>query len=134
MKLALAVVLLLSGVASADNGPPPPPAPRPHGQLRQLLLLRFDRNQDGRLDPRERRHAAMALHRLANKLMQRNAMQGNAMMPGNPRQARQRKFIRRFDLDHDGNVGPNEMPPGLADELRPLDRNGDGWLQDDELP
>jgi Ca2+-binding EF-hand superfamily protein len=120
MKLALAVVLLLSGVAHADNGPPPP---APRGQLRQLLLQHFDRNHDGRLGPRERRQAARALHRLANKLAQ-----------GDQRQARQRKFIRRFDLDHDGNVGPNEMPPGLADELRPLDRDGDGWLQGDELP
>jgi len=62
-------------------------------------------------------------------------MQGTPqMMQSTPRQARQRKFVRRFDLDHDGNVGPGELPPGLADELRPLDRDGDGWLQGDELP
>ncbi|HEX5064243.1 MAG TPA: hypothetical protein VFV99_32940 [Kofleriaceae bacterium] len=125
MKPALAVVLLLSGAAYADNRPDngPPPPSRPHGQLRQLLLQRFDRNHDGRLEPRERRQAAKALRRLANK-----------MMEGNPRQARARKFIRRFDLDRDGNVGPNEIPPGLADDLRPLDRDGDGWLRGDELP
>ena len=123
MKLALAVVLLLSGAAYADTGPRPPPAPRPHGQLRQLLLQHFDRNHDGRLEPRERRQAAKALRRLATKMMQ-----------GNPRQARQRKLLRRFDLDHDGNIGPGEMPPGLADELRPLDRDGNGWLQGNELP
>lgn len=122
MKLALAVVLLLSGAAHADTASPPPP-PRPHGQLRQLLLQHFDRNHDGRLGPRERRQAAKALHRLANKL-------GGA----DGKQMRQRKLIRRFDRDRDGNVGPDEMPPDLADRLRPLDRDGNGWLQDDELP
>ncbi|HEY5945344.1 MAG TPA: EF-hand domain-containing protein [Kofleriaceae bacterium] len=129
MKLALAAVLLVlgvSGAAHADDGPPPPqqpPAAAQRGQFRQLLLQRFDRNHDGRLEPRERRQAAKALHRLAAKLMR-----------GDMRQQRQRKFIRRFDLDHDGNVGPGEMPPGLADEMRPLDRDGDGWLRGDELP
>lgn len=120
MKLAaLLAVLLLSGAAHAD--PPQPPPPR--GQLRALLLQKFDHNQDGRLGPRERRRAARALHRLAAKLER-----------GDMRQQRQRKFIHRYDRDRDGNVGPGEMPPGLADELRPLDRDGDGWLQGNELP
>ena len=124
MKLAgplvVLLVVLVSGVAHADNGPPPP---RPRGQLRALLLQHFDRNHDGRLDPRERRQAAKALRRLAHR-----------MMRGDMRAQRHRKFIQRFDRDGDGNVGPQEMPPGLADELRPLDRDGDGWLQGDELP
>jgi len=57
-----------------------------------------------------------------------------ARQAGVMRQQRQRKFIQRFDHDGDGNVGPAEIPPGLADELRPLDRDGDGWLRGDELP
>ena len=121
MKLAgLLVVLLLSGVAHADGGPPPQ---RQRGQLRALLLQHFDRNHDGRLQPRERKQAAKALRRMAHK-----------MMRGDMKQQRKRQFIDRFDRDRDGNVGPAEMPPGLADELRPLDRDGDGWLQGDELP
>ena len=124
MKLALAIAcVLVAGVAHAD--PPPPPQQAPRGQLRQLLLQRFDRNHDGHLDVRERRQAARALHRLANK------MSGAGM---DMKQQRQRRFIRRFDRDGDGNVGPNEMPPSLADEMRPLDRDGDGWLQGNELP
>ena len=121
MKLAvLAVIVGLTGVASAD-------APqRPQRPLKQLLLQKFDRNHDGKLGPRERKHAAKALHKLANRLA--NAPDVNARM-----QKRQ-KYIRRFDINGDGNVGPGEMPPALADELRPLDRDGDGWLQDDELP
>jgi Ca2+-binding EF-hand superfamily protein len=87
------------------------------------LLQHFDRNHDGKLGPRERMHAAKLLRKLATKL-ERNDV----------RQARQRKFIQRFDRDRDGNVDPREMPPGLADELRPLDRDGDGWLQGHELP
>jgi hypothetical protein len=121
MKLAAALaVLMLSGIAHAD---PQPAQPRQRGQLRALLLQHFDKNGDGRLGPRERRHAARALRRLSAK-----------MMRGDMRRQRQNKFIHRYDRDGDGNVGPGEMPPGLADELRPLDRDGDGWLQDNELP
>ena len=123
MKLAgLLVVLMLSGVAHADN-PQAQPQRQQRGQLRALLLQHFDKNHDGRLGPRERRHAAKALHRLAAKMMQ-----------GGGKQQRHKKFVERFDRDGDGNIGPAEMPPGLADELRPLDRDGDGWLQDNELP
>jgi Ca2+-binding EF-hand superfamily protein len=119
MKLAgLLVVLSLTGVAHADHGPP-----RPRAQLRQLLLQHFDRNHDGRLEPRERKQAARALRRLAMRIEH-----------GHPRAHRQRRFVQRFDLNHDGNVGPGELPPALADELRPLDRDGDGWLHGDELP
>ena len=119
MKLAIvaAVVVGLTGVASAD-------APqRPQRPLKQLLLQKFDRNHDGKLGPRERKHAAKALHKLANRLAK-----------ADDRVQRRQKFIRRFDVNGDGNVGPGEMPPALADEMRPLDRDGDGWLQGDELP
>lgn len=153
MKLAsLVAVLLLTGVAHADPAPTNPfsdaapmdpyaaqPAGRmdpyaggrlhpnagrmQRGQLRQLLLQRFDRNRDGRLEPRERRQAARALQRLAHKLMRQDE-----------RGMRRNRFIRRYDMNRDGNVGPGEIPPAVADELRPLDRDGDGWLQGDELP
>ena|SRR5688572_11239169 len=120
MKLAsLLVVMLLGGVAHASPGA--------KGQLRQLLLQNFDRDQDGRLGPQERKQAAKALRRVAHRLMR-------AEMRAGMKHKRNRRFVRRFDLDHDGNVGPGEMPPALADELRPLDRDGDGWLQGKELP
>ena len=62
MKLvALAFVMLLGGVAHAEG-------PRPRGELRQLLLQHFDRNQDGRLEGRERKQAARALRRVAKHL------------------------------------------------------------------
>jgi hypothetical protein len=117
--VAIALVLGFAGVAHADA-----PQPRP---LKQLLLQKFDRNHDGKLGPRERKHAAKALHKLAKRL------DGSAAK-ANGRMQRRQKFIQRFDLNRDGNVGPGEMPPSLADELRPLDRDGDGWLQGDELP
>jgi Ca2+-binding EF-hand superfamily protein len=116
MKLASAVVvLLLSGVAYAD--------PPPGGQFRQQLLERFDRNHDGRLEKRERKQAARALRRIAKQ-----------MMRADRRQERRARFIQRFDLDGDGNVGPGEMPPELANRLRSRDRNGDGWLEPNEQP
>jgi hypothetical protein len=92
-------------------------------RLRRLLLHHFDRNGDGQLQPQERRQAAKVLRRLAGKLHRANAQN-----------QRKQRFIRRFDLNRDGNVGPGEMPPALADELRPLDRDGNGWLENGELP
>jgi hypothetical protein len=99
---------------------------RPRGQFRQLLLERFDRNHDGRLEPQERRHAIRTLRRIARKM----AMQERR---GEAREARRDgrgRNLRRFDTNHDGVVGPDEMPPGMARKLRPLDRNGDGWLDE----
>jgi hypothetical protein len=54
--------------------------------------------------------------------------------PGRAPRPRKQAFFRRYDLNRDGNIGPGEMPPALANELRPLDRDGDGWLQGNELP
>ena len=130
MKLAaVALILGLAGIAHADERAPVDPydAPRPamkqQRPMKRMLLAHFDRNHDGKLGPRERKHAAKALRKLANRLAQNDG-----------RMQRRQKFIRRFDLNHDGNVGPDEMPPGLANELRPLDQDGDGWLQGNELP
>src|SRR5690242_6289195 len=98
MKLAsLVAALLLSTAAHADDRMPMDPyggaqassvqapfgAPSPRHHLRQLLLQNFDRNHDGRLEPRERRQAARALQRLSYKLMRQNA-----------RQLRRQRFIR----------------------------------------
>jgi Ca2+-binding EF-hand superfamily protein len=122
MKLvALAVVMLLGGVAHADG-------PRPRGELRQVLLQHFDRNHDGRLEGRERKQAARALHRLAKRLARADDRRGP-----DGRGGRRARLMQRYDRNRDGNVGPREMPPGLADELRPLDRDGDGWLDNNEL-
>jgi hypothetical protein len=41
---------------------------RLHGELRQVLLQKFDRNHDGRLEPDERHRAARALRKLARRL------------------------------------------------------------------
>jgi len=80
MKLVtLLLVAALGGTAAADpmpyGGPPPgaqvgvgfEPVPA-RAAFRQMLLERFDRNHDGVLDPRERRHAAKALRKMAKRL------------------------------------------------------------------
>lgn len=128
MKLAaifLAVLVGLTQVARADDyaDSDPSAAPQPdrpqrgqRGQkLRRALVEQFDRDGDGRLDPRERRQAARALRRLAKRM-------------GEGRQNRRAKLIQKYDLDGDGNLGPGELPPRVQQRLRRFDRNGDGWL------
>lgn len=133
MKLAaviLASLLVLPSLAHADPYGPqdpyataqPPPPPR-RAALRQIILQRFDTNHDGRLEPVERRRAARALRRLARMLVRQGGGAGPAM---------RRRLVERYDLNGDGNVGPGEMPPALAKRLRPLDRNGDGWLDEQD--
>jgi hypothetical protein len=154
MKLApfvFAVVVGLAGAARADDLNPPggpvhgDPAPvlvdapqqraamtqqqrrAQHEELRRMLLERFDRNGDGRLEPNERRQAIRALRQLARQLsvQQRRAV----------RQARQmRRVMRRYDQNGDGVVDQNEIPPNVARKLRRLDRNRDGWVDDTDLP
>lgn len=83
MKLAVLLVALLVGTASAQPypvagpmGPPPPGAQvgigvervPPRAAFREMILERFDRNHDGVLEPRERRHAAKALRKMAKRL------------------------------------------------------------------
>ncbi len=119
MKLAAIALMTSLGLGSAAHAD----SARPRGELRQLLLERFDRNHDGRLEPQERRHAIRALRKLAIKL----AMQGDR---DHERGARARGMMRRFDVNGDGRIGPEEMPPGAARRLRPLDRNNDGRLDD----
>ena len=43
------------------------------------------------------------------------------------------KIIRKYDLDHDGNVDAGEMPPAVGAKLRRFDRNGDGWVDPSEM-
>ena len=140
--LAFLTTLGLGGVAAADPagplhppagspaGPVAPRAERPRGQLRQLLLERFDRNRDGRLDPEERRHAIRALRRLARRM----EIQDRRGERGGRREARMRKLVQRYDRNGDGVVSPDEVPPGLARRLQRLDRNRDGWVDDRDRP
>ncbi len=121
--LALAGLLGLGSIAHAEQPGNGPRSPHPRAPLRAALLARFDHNHDGQLQPQERRQAIRALRRLTRKLAREQ--QGAARRVG-----RERELIQRFDVDGDGDVGPGELPPELADRMRPLDRNGDGWVDD----
>jgi Ca2+-binding EF-hand superfamily protein len=107
--LALVTTLGLGGVAFAE------PA-RPRAQLQQLLLERFDRNHDGRLEPQERRKAIRTLRRLARRMTMQDRREARGEARGEVRGERKRALLRRFDTNGDGVIGP--------------DRNGDGWLDD----
>src|SRR5262245_41250714 len=95
-------------------------------RLRRALLEQFDANGDGRLGPRERMRAARVLRRIETKLTQPMQRQNRA--------GQYRRFMSRYDVNRDGQVGPREVPQGAADRLRRFDRNGDGWVEQNELP
>jgi len=88
MKLAtLFFIAVLGGTASAQPYPmggPPPGAQvgigvervPPRVAFRQMILERFDKNHDGVLEPRERRHAAKALRKMAKRLARGERRQG----------------------------------------------------------
>ena len=126
MKLALVAIMVSAGALFVDPATAAPSpdlpagrAPQDHPGLRKLVM-RFDRNHDGRLEPGERRQAIRALRRTVRALERR---------PARPTgRARRRQVIQRYDLNGDGNVGPAEMPPVMRQRLRPLDRNRDGWV------
>src|SRR5687768_12943136 len=98
MKLAFLAIITTLGVGGAAYAEPAPP----RGELRQFLLERFDRNQDGRLEQQERRQAIRMLRRVARRL----AMQDRDYR----HDTRGRGMLRRFDANGDGVVGPQEMP------------------------
>lgn len=145
MKLAAFALVTTLGLGAAGTAHEDPPA-RPRGQLHQLLLERFDRNHDGRLDPQERRRAIRALRRLARRMATMATMAPMARQEGRAergargtgpearRDARIRSMVERYDQNGDGVVTPDEMPPGMARRLQRLDRNGDGWLDDRDQP
>jgi hypothetical protein len=87
MKHGAILAILLTGstaLAQGYYGPPgdypvqaPPPGAQvgvgvervpPRAAVREMMLERFDRNHDGRLDRRERRQAARALRRMAKRM------------------------------------------------------------------
>jgi EF hand len=126
----VAAILALAGAARADeySGPLPPQRPMaPTAPMRAGMLERFDANHDGRLEPNERRHALRALRRMERRL----ARQQRRQLRAERRQLRQ--TIRRYDVNGDGNVDPSEMPPGAAQRMRPMDRNGDGWVDEHDF-
>src|ERR1041385_5733827 len=98
MKLAaviLASCLAFSGSARADhyNGP----ARTPHrAAMRAMLMAKFDRNHDGRLEPAERKRAAHALRKMARMLMR--GERGAGGQGGGMR----RQIIQSYALNRDG--------------------------------
>lgn len=124
VSLIAASVLSLAafgGAARADHFAGPS---APRGELRRALLDRFDRNHDGRLEPNERRHAIRALRKIERRLARQE------------RRAERREIngtVEQYDRNGDGVAGPGEVPPQVQRRLRPLDRNGDGWVDGDDL-
>jgi len=105
-------------------------------RLRHALVEQFDLNGDGRLGPRERMRAARVLRRIEQRLSgggQRGASYDQPRRDGVPRGAKYRRFMQRYDVNGDGDVGPREVPARAADRLRRFDSDGDGWVEPREL-
>lgn len=117
MKLVISALLLTFAVPAAAD--PADPAP-----MRKAVIEAFDRNGDGRLEPREQKRAMRVLRRVKARMAQAGA----------PRGKRMQQLIQRYDVNRDGHLGPEEVPPGLAKRLRKHDRDRDGWVEPDEAP
>ena len=138
VAVVLASLLALPAAARADEVLNPPggdPQQRhKNKELKRALMQQFDMNGDGRLGPRERMRAVRVLERIQQKLAGRDGAQGaqGAQAQGQ-RPKKMRRFIQRFDTNHDGTVDRSEMPPGAARKLRRLDRDRDGWVEPAEV-
>jgi len=99
-------------------------------RLRRALMEQFDANGDGRLGPRERMRAARVLRRIEQRLASPQGQRGGR----GGRAGQYQRFMQRYDVNGDGQVGPREVPRGAADRLRRFDRDGDGWVEPRELP
>lgn len=130
--IALVTTLGLGGTSHADHA-----SPGRRAEVRQRLLERFDRNQDGRLEPQERRRAIRVLRMLARRLamqeradrhargpMQRFDRNGDAV--GDPGRLPRGRMFRRFDTNGDGAISPGELPRERM--FRRFDANGDGMI------
>jgi hypothetical protein len=101
-------------------------------RIRASLLAEFDVNGDGKLGPRERVRAVRMLRKMEQKLAQPLARPAGEVNRQRDRQWR--RFMGRYDVNRDGQVGPREVPRGAADKLRRFDRNRDGWVERNEVP
>ena len=110
-----------------------------------LVLAALDTDRDGMISPSEIANARAALKKLDRngdgKLTPEECgLELPAIIAADPEAAtRVRLGFMRFhpvlaalDTDHDGEISAEEMKNAPA-ALRKLDRNGDGWLTEDEV-
>jgi hypothetical protein len=157
MKLAVLAFVTSLGLGSVVQADPVPGPARPRGELRQLLLERFDRNHDGRLEPQERRRAILALRRLARRMaMQerraeyRSERREERVEGRREERAEGRREERAEGRREERAEGRREERVERRNELRDeraarraarnralverFDRNGDGVVTPDEMP
>lgn len=113
---ALCLGLVASAASQATADPAATASQRGHRVER--LLRRFDANGDGALDRGELRQVGRA---------------HAARRDPARRQQRFARLVARFDLDRDGRLGPQEVPPALAQRLLRFDLNRDGWVDAAEV-
>jgi Ca2+-binding EF-hand superfamily protein len=155
MKLTVIALLLgLSGIASADDysgppggygdptvqteAPPPtelvgnrqnvPPAVRAQRRAeRQQLRQELLARFDRNGDGRLEPGERRQAVRALRKMARKLAREGRGMK-------RAARMMRKYDLNHDGVIDQGEMPPAVGAKLRKFDRNHDGWVEPGEMP
>jgi hypothetical protein len=94
----------------------PPQRPRKNRALRLALMQQFDRDGDGRLNPRERMRAARVLGRLQQKLAGKDLRQRGELRARGGEGREQRRELRRLRREQRGMRGEQRI-----DEQAPAD-------------
>ncbi len=126
------LALALHARADGEAAKPPAPAAEP---LRDPVARLLDADGDGTLAAEELKGAAAAL--LSKDTDRDGTLSGAELkaggLGGEEEAPRRGGMLARLDKDGDGKIGRDEAPEGLKARFDEFDRNGDGYLDEEEL-
>ena len=119
---ALAIILVWSTLAKAEEGPPPPGDPK-------QFIAQFDKNQDGKVSKDEFPGPDDHFTRLDKN---NDGFIDESEVPKGPPE-RGRNFMADFDKNKDGKVSKEEFQ-GPDELFTRMDKNSDGFIDESEAP